>query len=219
MRSSLHSRAGGAKFLEIYWGFCILSLLSLHLYMKKLSPLVIVLVVVVLIGGWLMTGYNGLVTANESVTTAWSQVETQYQRRFDLIPNLEATVRGAANFEQETFTQVTAARSQWQGAGTQAEKIAAAGAFDSALSRLLVTVENYPQLQATQAFRDFMTQLEGTENRISTARRDYNEIVQGYNVRVKRFPGNILAGVFGFDEKPFFESAEGSDIAPTVNFE
>lgn len=187
--------------------------------MKKLSPLVIVLVVVVLLGGWLWTGYNGLVGGNESVTTAWSQVETQYQRRMDLIPNLAATVQGAADVEQDTYTQVTAARSQWQNAGTREEQIAAAGAFDSALSRLLVTVENYPQLQATQAFRDFMVQLEGTENRIATARRDYNEVVQMYNVKVKRFPTNILAGIFGFEPATAFASAEGADAAPVVDFE
>jgi LemA protein len=174
--------------------------------------------VVVLLALWVLSGYNSLVTERQNIETAWSQVETQYQRRFDLIPNLQATVRGAANFEQETFTAVTAARSQWQDAGSRDEQVAAAGQFDSALSRLLVTVEAYPQLQATQAFRDFMTQLEGTENRIATARRDYNEAVRTYNLAVKRFPGVILAGIFGYDAEPGFESSEGSDSAPSVNF-
>jgi len=186
--------------------------------MKKLSTGMIVLIVVVLLGLWTLTSYNGLVTANEAVDGSWSQVETQYQRRFDLIPNLASTVEGAADFEKETYTAVTAARSAWQGAGSRDEQVAAANEFDSALSRLLVTVEAYPQLQATQAFRDLMTQLEGTENRIATARRDYNEVVQSFNVRVKRFPMNLFAGAFGFEPKSFFESTEGSDVAPTIEF-
>jgi LemA protein len=186
--------------------------------MKKISTGLVILGVIVLIGFWLASGYNGLVTAQESVDGSWSQVETQYQRRIDLIPNLVSTVKGAADFEQETFTQVTAARSQWQNAGSRGEQIAAAGNFDGALGRLLVTVESYPQLQATQSFRDFMVQLEGTENRISTARRDFNETVRSFNVRVKRFPTNLLASMFGFDAEKFFEAAEGSDQAPNVEF-
>ena len=186
--------------------------------MKKLSTSAVLILAVAAIGLWVLTSYNGLVTANESVDAAWSQVETQYQRRFDLIPNLANTVKGAANFEQETFTQVTQARSAWQSAGTRNEQVAAATQFDSALSRLLVTVENYPQLQATQAFRDLMTQVEGTENRIATARRDYNQEVQQYNVRVKRFPTNLFAMVFGFEAADFFEAAEGSDTAPSIDF-
>ena len=186
--------------------------------MKKISTTWIILIVLAAIGLWLWSGYNGLITANESVQSSWSQVETQYQRRFDLIPNLVNTVQGAADFEQETFTQVTAARSQWQSADSRGEQISAAQNFDSALGRLLVTVENYPQLQATQAFRDFMVQLEGTENRIATARRDFNESVRSFNVRVKRFPTNLVAGMFGFDEAEFFEAVEGSDQAPNVEF-
>lgn len=186
--------------------------------MKKISTTWIIIVVLAALGLWLWSGYNGLISANESVKTAWSQVETQYQRRFDLIPNLVNTVKGAADFEQETFTQVTAARSQWQNAGSRGEQITAAQNFDGALGRLLVTVESYPQLQATQAFRDFMVQLEGTENRIATARRDFNESVRTFNVRVKRFPTNLIAGMFGFDEEQFFEAVAGSDQAPNVEF-
>ncbi|MEK7563861.1 MAG: LemA family protein, partial [Patescibacteria group bacterium] len=170
-------------------------------------------------GLWRWSGYNGLVTAQESVVSSWAQVETQYQRRVDLVPNLVNTVKGAADFEQETFTAITEARSRWQTAPTRNDQIAAAGQMESALSRLLVSVENYPQLQATQAFRDLMTQLEGTENRIGTARRDYNESVRAYNVRVKRFPGNLLASAFGFDAEEFFEAVEGAENAPTVDFE
>ncbi|NLG07514.1 LemA family protein [Candidatus Peribacteria bacterium] len=180
--------------------------------------LVSILGVAILAALWAWTTYNGLVRANEGVVASWAQVETQYQRRFDLIPNLQATVQGAADFEQETFTAVTQARTQWQQAATRGEQIEAAGAFDSALSRLLVTVENYPQLQATQAFRDFMVQLEGTENRIAVARRDYNDAVRGYNVYTKVFPRNMVAGMFGFEPATFFESEEDADTVPVVEF-
>lgn len=176
-------------------------------------------ILVVIIGMWLVAGYNNLVQQRENLDLAWNQVETQYQRRFDLVPNLVNTVQGAADFEQETFTAVTQARSQWQNAGSVEERVEAAENFDSALSRLLVTVEAYPALQATQAFRDLMTQLEGTENRIGTARRDYNTAVRDYNVTVRRFPANIVAGVFGFDPAEGFEAAEGSETAPSVNFD
>ena len=189
-----------------------------NITMKRPPLAWIIIIIVLVLGIWFWSGYNGLVTAHESVDASWSQVETQYQRRFDLIPNLTNTVKGAANFEQETFTQVTAARSQWQSAGSREQQIVAAENFDSALGRLLVTVESYPQLQATQAFRDFMVQLEGTENRIATARRDYNEAVRSFNVRIKRFPTNLLAGTFGFSEEEFFEATQGSDQAPSVEF-
>ncbi|TSD00025.1 MAG: LemA protein [Candidatus Peregrinibacteria bacterium Greene1014_49] len=179
----------------------------------------IILGIVAVLGLWLWSGYNGLITGRESVTASWAQVETQYQRRVDLVPNLVSTVKGAADFEQETFTAITEARSRWQTAPSRNDRIAAAGEMETALSRLMVSVENYPQLQATQAFRDLMTQLEGTENRIGTARRDYNESVRGYNLRVKRFPSNILAGIFSFDAEQFFEAQAGAETAPKVDFE
>jgi LemA protein len=182
----------------------------------------IVLGILILLALWIFSSYNTLVTQRENVDTSWAQVETQYQRRADLIPNLVNTVRGAANFEQETFTAVTAARSQWQQAAAtndRTQEIAAAQSFDSALSRLLVTVEAYPELKATQAFQDLMVQLEGTENRVNVARIDYNEVVRDYNLAVKRIPGNIVAGIFGFDPETPFESAPGSENAPSVNFE
>ena len=178
----------------------------------------IVLAVLAFLLLWVWTGYNGLISSKAAVEASWAQVETQYQRRFDLVPNLVSTVKGAAKFEQDTFTAITAARSQWQSAGSRDDKITAASGFDSALSRLLVTVEAYPQLQATQAFRDLMTQLEGTENRIAVARRDYNDAVQGYNVLVARFPRNILARLFGFGSEKLFSSDAGADKAPAVNF-
>lgn len=184
----------------------------------KNKTLWIVLAIVAVAALYLWSGYNGLVTAHEGVKSSWAQVETNYQRRFDLVPNLVRTVQGAAQFEQQTLQNVTAARTSWQNAGTNEQRIAAAGQLDSALSRLLVTVEAYPQLQATQAFRDLMTQLEGTENRIATARRDYNETVQGYNVIVKRFPKNLVAAMFGFAAEPFFENQPGAENAPTVDF-
>jgi len=186
---------------------------------KLLSPFFIILAIVVLIGGWVWSGYNGIITAEQSLNASWAQVETQYQRRVDLIPNLVSTVKGAANFEQETFTGVTEARTKWMNAGSRAESVAAAGEMESALARLLVTVEAYPTLKATQAFTDLMVQLEGTENRISVARRDYNMEVQTFNVLVKRFPMNMLAGFFGFEAAEFFESEDGADVAPDVNFE
>lgn len=187
--------------------------------MSKISVIFIGLLVVVLLAvGWVWTSYNGLVRASEAVDASWAQVETQYQRRFDLVPNLQATVQGAADFEQETYTAVTQARSQWQQAGTRGEQIEAAGAFDSALSRLLVTVEKYPDLKATQAFSDFMVQLEGTENRISVARRDFNETVRGYNVFIKVFPRNVLAAAFGYEPSAFFESDDAAAEAPKVEF-
>ncbi len=181
----------------------------------------IVLGVVLVVGMWLVSSYNGLVSERAVVQNQWAQVETQYQRRMDLVPNLVSTVKGAANFEQETFVQVTEARSafaQAKAVGDRGQVIAAAGSFDSALSRLLVTVEAYPQLQATQSFRDLMIQLEGTENRIAVARKDYNDAVASYNVRVLRFPGRLAAALFGFDAEKQFEAQEGSDVAPTVDF-
>jgi LemA protein len=189
--------------------------------MKKISPWFIVLGVIVIVGIWLVSSYNGFVTSKGNVDKQWAQVETQYQRRVDLVPNLVSTVKGAANFEQETFTQVTEARSAWAQAktvGDRGQEIAAAGNFDSALSRLLVTVEAYPQLQATQSFRDLMTQLEGTENRIATARKDYNDAVFSYNVDVQRFPGALAASLFGFAPEKSFEAAPGSENAPAVDF-
>lgn len=187
--------------------------------MKNSRNFFILIGVGVLLLGWVFVTYNGLVSAKGAVEGNWAQVETQYQRRFDLIPNLEATVKGAANFEQSTLREVTEARTKWMGAGSSREdQIAAAGQFDSALSRLLVTVEAYPQLQATQSFRDFMTQLEGTENRIATARMDYNNSVQSYNVKVRTLPTSIIAGVLGFSAEEYFDNTAGSENAPSVDF-
>ncbi len=185
----------------------------------KFSPWYVVLGIALLLVLWVWSGYNGLITARERVDATWAQVETQYQRRLELIPNLVSTVKGAATFEQETFLGVTEARTQWLGAQSRAEKIAAADGFESAFARLIATFENYPDLQATQAYRDLMVQLEGTENRVAQARRDYNEDVRAFNLKVKRFPGNVLARFFGFEPEAFFEAAEGAEVAPKVDFE
>lgn len=187
-----------------------------------------VLLAVLVVAGLACMGiYNRLVGLEEGVVSAWGQVETAYQRRADLIPNLVNTVKGAADFERSTLQAVVEARAKVggqvniQGAPT-AEQLASfqqnQDALSGALSRLLVVVERYPELRATQAFRDLQVQLEGTENRIAVERRRYNETAQTYNTSRRRFPANLLAGTFGFDAKPYFESAEGSDQAPTVDF-
>jgi LemA protein len=189
----------------------------------------ILLAVVVVAGIWVLSGYNGIVTKDQAVAQKWSEVQNQYQRRSDLVPNLVETVKGAAAFEQETFTAVTEARTKAQAssmttdpANLTPEKIAeyqaAQGELGSALSRLLLVVENYPELKATENFRDLQAQLEGTENRIAVARRDFTLSVQDFNSLIKRFPGNILASLFGFGEKGYFEAEAGADVAPTVDF-
>lgn len=184
---------------------------------------IVVIVVMVFAGA-----YNGLVAQRETVTTAFSKVQSQYQRRADLIPNLVNTVKGAANFEQTTLTKVTEARAkatsiQLDPSKATPEQIQqyqqAQGEVSSALSRLLAVSENYPQLQATQAFRDLQVQLEGTENRIAVARNDYNDAARPYNTRLQTFPTNIIAGMFGFQQKPYFEADKGSEKAPTVDFQ
>lgn len=190
---------------------------------SKRSPFLIgLVVVVVLLGLWLFSSYNKLVTGNEELTNSWNQVETQYQRRFDLIPNLVNTVKGEAAFEQNTLTAVTEARTNWLNAkqsGDVNAQVEATNQTETALARLLVSVEAYPTLKSTQGFQDFMVQLEGTENRIATARKDYNDMVLSYNLIVKRFPGNIAAMLFGFEPAVGFEATAGSENAPTVDFQ
>lgn len=174
----------------------------------------IVLIVVV----WFIGTYNSLVSTDQTVNEKWSQVENQYQRRADLIPNLVETVKGYAAHESKVFTEVTKARSQWASAKTPNEKIKAAGEMDSALSRLMVVVESYPQLKASETFVALQAQLEGTENRVTVARMDYNTAVREYNVMIKRIPTSIVAGIYGYNDKPFFEAEKGAEKAPKVNF-
>ena len=195
--------------------------------MKKTLGCALVLIVLLVGIGLAVAGsYNKLVDLQEAVESTWGNVENAYQRRADLVPNLVATVKGAAEFEQETFTQVTEARArvgQVSVAGlpdaAQLEQFQQAqGELSSALSRLLVVVERYPDLTATQAFRDLQVQLEGTENRITVARHRFNEAAQAYNAARRRFPAVLIAGTFGFDERPYFEAQEGAETAPRVEF-
>lgn len=190
---------------------------------------IIAIGVVVLLAIWGVSSYNNLVEKQETVEQAWAQVENQYQRRSDLIPNLVNTVKGAADFEQETLTQVIEARSKASSIQISPDDLdnpqklqqfqQAQNQLSGALSRLLVTVEKYPELQANKNFRDLQVQLEGTENRIATERQRFNEIVQSYNTTTRRFPTNVFAGVFGFDEKAYFEAEEGAQEVPEVNFD
>ena len=177
-----------------------------------------VAVVALLTGGWFLSMYNGFVSSEEAVDSSWAQVESQYQRRADLIPNLVSTVKGYASHEDELLTEITKARSQWSAARTTSEQMEAAGTMDSALSKLLVVVENYPDLKASENFLALQAQLEGTENRIAVERMRYNENVRAYNTRIKRMPAAIVANMFGFDERPYFEAEEGAETAPEVEF-
>ena len=195
--------------------------------MKKSLGCVLVLVLLLIgIGVAAAGSYNRLVDLQEAVESAWGDVQNQYQRRADLVPNLVATVRGAAEFEQETFTRVTEARAKVGQVSVtglpdaqQLEQFQQAqGELSSALSRLLVVVERYPELTATQAFRDLQVQLEGTENRITVARNRFNEAAQAYNATRRRFPAVLIAGIFGFDERPYFAAQEGAETAPRVEF-
>ena len=172
-------------------------------------------------------GYNRLVEQDENIAQQWAQVENAYQRRADLIPNLVNTVKGYADFEQETLTQVIEARSKATSVNINPEDLdpeaiakfeAAQGQLSSALSRLLVTVERYPDLKANQNFLELQAQLEGTENRIAFERKKFNDVVSEYNKSVRKFPRNIVAAIFGFDRKGYFESETGAEEAPQVEF-
>lgn len=186
-----------------------------------------ILVVLALMGRWYIGLRNGFVVRDEAVKTAWSQVENVYQRRADLIPNLVATVKGVASFEQETFTAVAEARSKvnninLQGIMDDPAKFqqfqASQGQLSGALSRLLVTVERYPELKANQNFLNLQAQLEGTENRIAVERRRFNEVVQTYNTAVRLFPASIIAGMSGFVQRAYFEAEAGAESVPEVKF-
>lgn len=197
--------------------------------MKKTKNLgwIIAGAVVVVVVLWAISGYNGLVSIDEQVANKWSNVETQYQRRADLIPNLVNTVKGYAAHERSTLESVVKARSE----ATQvkidpadltpenmAEFQKAQGNVTTALGRLLMVAENYPQLKANENFLELQSQLEGTENRISVARKDFNDTAKAYNTAIRRFPKNILAGLFGFDKKTYFEADKGAEKAPEVKF-
>jgi LemA protein len=190
--------------------------------------LAVLAVLLLVVGVMAVSSYNSLVGLDEKVDAAWGEVENHYQRRADLVPNLVATVKGAADFERGTLNDVVEARSrvgsvQLTGGAPNAEQLRAFEAnqdsLSSALSRLLVVVERYPELTATQGFRDLQVQLEGTENRIAVARMRFNEAARGFNTARRRFPANLVAGMFGFgEEKPYFKSVEGADKPPEVQF-
>ena len=194
--------------------------------MKNSTAIVlIVLALIVLVGG--CNSYNGFVDKDQNVESAWAKVQSAYQRRADLIPNLVNTVKGYADFEKSTLTAVVNARAKATSVNIDASKLTpesfkkfqdAQAGLSSALSKLLVTVERYPNLKANQNFLELQSQLEGTENRIKVARDKFNDAVKSYNVTVKKFPSNLYAGLFGFREKPYFEADKGTENAPEVKF-
>ncbi len=193
--------------------------------MKKST--IIILVVVAVVAVWAVTGYNGLVKADEAVSNAWSNVENQYQRRADLIPNLVNTVKGYASHEKETLDAVISARTRATQVTVDADNLTpeklleyqkAQGEVGAALGRLLAITEAYPDLKANQNFLELQAQLEGTENRISVERRNFNDVAKSYNTSIRTFPKNLLAGMFGFDKRPYFEAQEGAEQAPVVQF-
>lgn len=189
--------------------------------------LIIVIVVALLLGMYGCSSYNGLVEKDTKVEQSWANVQTQYQRRADLIPNLVRTVQGAANFEKSTLQAVIEARSNATSVKLTADQLtpeniqkfqAAQNQLGGSLSRLLAVAESYPQLRATQNFSDLQAQLEGTENRITVARNDFNGVATAYNQSVRSFPNNIFAGIFGFQRKGLFEASQAAQNAPTVQF-
>lgn len=191
--------------------------------MKKYLPILICAAVVI----WAIVAYNSLVKMDEGVETAWAQVENVYQRRADLIPNLVATVKGYAAHESETLESVIAARSKATQITVDPQNLsaealqkyqAAQGELGAALGKLLAITENYPELKANQNFLELQSQLEGTENRITVERQKFNDTAKEYNTAIRQFPKNILAGIFGFEKKAYFEAKEGADVAPVVEF-
>ena len=195
--------------------------------LKKQLGWIIPVALLVVIIMWAVSGYNGMVSMDESVQGKWADVETQYQRRADLIPNLVSTVKGYAAHESETLESVVKARSEASSVKVDPENITpeklaeyqkAQSGVSSALGRLMVIVEKYPDLKANQNFLELQSQLEGTENRINVARRDFNEAAKQYNTTIRRFPKNIIAGMFGFEKKAYFEAEKGAEQAPKVEF-
>ena len=184
---------------------------------KWFAPVAITVGIVVLIVIVFTSSYNGLVNRELKVDQSAADLDVQLQRRFDLIPNLVKSVEGALEQEQEIIGKVTEARTKYASAGTGDARVAAAGELEGALSRLLVVVENYPQVASLQNVRDLQVQLEGTENRIAQARRSYNETVTDFNTAVRRFPRSIVAAMFGFEKRALFEAVSGADVAPSVD--
>lgn len=181
---------------------------------------------IVIVFFWGCNGYNGLISADQGVKKVWSNVETNYQRRTDLYSSVIKTIEGSANFEKSTLKEVLEARSKATQVQVNVNDPASLEAYQKAqanlqgsFSRLMAVAENYPNLKTTDAFRDFQTQIEGTENRINVARQDYNKAIEDFNLRVKRFPSVILARLFGYNEKPYYKADEGSEKAPEIKFD
>jgi len=185
---------------------------------KVLGPLAAVVIIIVILGLILVPSYNKFVTGEENVEQSYAQIETQLQRRLDVIPNLVNTVKGFAAHEEKVLGDISEARTKLAGASGPQEQSAANGELESAIGRLLVVVENYPDLKANQNFTQLMDELAGTENRIAVARKDYNEEVASFNKQVKRFPGKLVASIFGFDEKEYFKADEAASEVPNVDF-
>jgi LemA protein len=188
--------------------------------------LIVIAALFVIVGFWGCNGYNGLVSADQGVKKVWSNVETNYQRRTDLYSSVIKTIEGSANFEKSTLKEVLEARSKATQIKVDINDPASLEAYQKAqanlqgsFSRLMAVAENYPNLKTTDAFRDFQTQIEGTENRINVARQDYNKAIEDYNLRVKRFPGVILARLFGYTDKPYYKADEGTEKAPEIKFD
>lgn len=195
---------------------------------KKTTKWGIIIAVVLIVAAWAISSYNSMVTKEEDVAKAWSNVETTYQRRADLIPNLVNTVKGYAKHEKSTLEEVVAARSKATQMTLSADDLTeeniqkyqkTMGEVGTALSRLLAISENYPDLKANENFSELQAQIEGTENRINEARKSYNSAVRDYNIKIRHFPGNIIAGMFGFEKKAEFTAEEGSEKAPEVSFD
>jgi LemA protein len=178
----------------------------------------VILLLIIIVISTIWGTYNSLVTKSQAIDGQWAQVETQYQRRFDLIPNLVNSVKGIMTQEQTVFGQIAEARANYAGAKTVDEKAVAGGEVESALARLLVVMENYPQLRSIEAVTTLMDELAGTENRISVERGRYNTQVKDYNTAIAKFPTNVLAGMFNFTPREYFKSVSGSDTAPKVQF-
>jgi len=182
-----------------------------------LKPWFWALIVIIIIGLWFIGTYNSFIVLTQDIDKQWGQVETQYQRRVDLIPNLVSSATGYMQFERSLLEELTSLRSQWTSATTAEEKVEAANALDSAIGRLLMVVENYPELKSIQAVLDLMDEIAGTENRIAVERSRFNNMVRNYNIGIKMFPSNMLANMFGFTERSYFQAEEGAEEAPEVN--
>ncbi len=182
------------------------------------KTLIIIIVVLVALGLFMVSNYNNLVSLSEEVDAQWGQVENQLQARYDKIPNIVNTVKGYASHEKEVFESIANARAKLAGANTVNEQVKAANEMESALARLLVVVENYPELKADAQFNQLIYEISGTENRIAVERMRYNETVKTYNSKVKRFPTVLLAGMFGYEPRTYFEAAKGAELAPIVEF-